>query len=55
VVAEAVRDLLCPEGVAIRAKPRGIHPFEGGSAGTGGAGVKWLADEPSGVQCVADG
>ncbi|QQL43872.1 hypothetical protein [Sulfuriroseicoccus oceanibius] len=55
VVAEAVRDLLCPEGVVIRAKPRGIGPFEGESAGIGGGGVKWLADELPGAQSIADG
>ena len=55
VVAEAMRDLLCPEGVVIRAKPRGIRPFGGESAGIGGGGVNWLAAELSGVQSVADG
>ena len=55
MVAEAVRDLLCPGGVGIRVKPRGIGLFEGESAGIGGGGVKWLADELSDVQSVADG
>ena len=55
MVAEAVRDLLCPGCVGIRAKPRGIRPFEGESAVIGGGGLKWLADEQSGVQSVTDG
>ncbi|QQL45053.1 hypothetical protein [Sulfuriroseicoccus oceanibius] len=53
VVAAAVRDLLCPGCVGSRAKPPEIRPFEGESAGVGGGGVKWLADEQSGVQSVA--